>query len=140
MARRGVSQSTTFTVTYNELLTIPVLFSFLFFPFFLLLLLPFLSFFLVSPFGSTNAHTRTHLQKTHQDAVISTVDGIITQIMICVSMFRVHRRCRNLSQGSNYQPSSIIPATVLACCHFQWPLLFSFISSKTKNTHTHLHI
>lgn len=78
---------------------------------------------------ATHAHIS---QKTHQDAVISTVDGIITQIMICVSMFRVHRRCRNLSQGSNYRPSSITPATVLACCHSQWPSLFSFISSKAS--------
>lgn len=61
------------------------------------------------------------------------VDGIITQIMICVSMFQVHRRYRNLNQESNYRLSSITPATVLACCHSLWPLLFFFISSKFEH-------
>lgn len=65
--------------------------------------------FFIPRFNPMHVHTS---QKTHQDAVISTVDGIITQIMICVSICRVHRRCRNLSPGSNYRPSSITPATV----------------------------
>lgn len=137
---------------HNKLLTISMLFCSLFFPFLspcfsisfsFFFVFFFIKHFVLPSFGLTSMHgwlTHNHPQKTHQDAVTLTVDGIITRITICVSMFLVHRPCRNSSRELNCRPSSIIPATVLACCHFQWPSLFSFISSKCRATHTHTHI
>lgn len=58
--------------------------------------------------------TKLFHQKMHQDIAISTVNGIIIQIMICANMFPIHRMCPNLSSASSYQRLSTIPATPLA--------------------------